>query len=522
MEHYVSIIVCLIVFTENQSLVFAQDSTVSIVDHGNYYEATLNFTHGVSHYEMGRLLMQKILIAVPNYEQLLDSYIAEIIGSQNYYTVLLGRMENIKTQIPQDYKDEIDGMASQLSGGNVDSMGDGKLSIDEFYGIQLVADVFRPTQCSGISVYGSRSATGNTMTARLLDWYDGSNHQLSQIQSVTIIKNGSKSICSIGYLSIMGILTGFNNEGIFAGVLDSPSGIAYSSSGKRSYIFDLRYALENDTALVDVAGYLADTSRHYAYNHLILLSDKHTTKVLENNFSGTGTNVRRALRSDTSSLNPGITWGFTNAVATVNSFLLLGNHDNHTGTPSNTQRWSSIKTQLQLCGDTVTLNELKQIASFDNGDTPQPQSTGDIYNSNTSQIVLFQPDIFYLEVAFKPKSGVLPIVPIFQEIPVSLGSNPTFVVKSNLSLPTSFMLAQNYPNPFNPSTIISFTLPSRSFVTLKIFDLLGREVATIVSEELSVGSHSQQWNAANMSSGIYFYRLQAGESIETKKLILLK
>ena len=186
--HFISIIVCLIVFTESHSFVYAQDSTVSIVNHGNYYEATLNFTHGVSHYEMGRLLMQKILIAVPNYEQLLDSYIAEIIGSQNYYTVLLGRMENIKTQIPQDYKDEIDGMASQLSGGNVDSLGDGKLSINEFYGIQLVADVFRPTQCSAISVYGSRSATGNTMTARLLDWYDGSNHQLSQIQSVTIIK----------------------------------------------------------------------------------------------------------------------------------------------------------------------------------------------------------------------------------------------------------------------------------------------------------------------------------------------
>jgi len=495
---------------------------VSIVNHGNYYEATLNFTTGVSHYEMGQLLMQKILIAVPNFEQLLDSYMAEVIGSQNYYTVLLGRIADIRTQIPQEYRDEIDGMASQLSGGSVDSIGDGKLSIDEFYGIQLVADVFRSTQCSGISVYGSRSATGNTITARLLDWYDGSNHQLSQIQSVTIIKNGSKSICSIGYLSIMGILTGFNNEGIFAGVLDSPSGTAYSSSSKRSYIFDLRYALENDTALMDVAGHLADTSRHYAYNHLILLSDKHTSKVLENNFSGTGTNIRRALRSDTSSLNPGITWGFTNAVATVNSFLLSGNHDNHTGALSNTQRWSSIKTQLQLCGDTVSLNELKQIASFDNGGTPQPQSTGDIYNSNTSQIVLFQPDIFYLEVAFKPKSGVLPIVPIFQEIPVSFDSNPTFVAKSNLNLPTSFMLAQNYPNPFNPSTTISFNLPSKGFVSLKVFDMLGREVSTIISEEIPAGSYSRQWNASIMSSGIYFYRLQAGSFAETKKLVLLK
>ena len=86
----------------------------------------------------------------------------------------------------------------------------------------------------------------------------------------------------------------------------------------------------------------------------------------------------------------------------------------------------------------------------------------------------------------------------------------------------TFNLSQNYPNPFNPSTSISFILPSRSFVSLKVFDLIGREVAIIVSEEMSAGSYSRQWNAANMSSGIYFYRLQAGSFTETKKLILLK
>jgi hypothetical protein len=88
--------------------------------------------------------------------------------------------------------------------------------------------------------------------------------------------------------------------------------------------------------------------------------------------------------------------------------------------------------------------------------------------------------------------------------------------------PTAFSLAQNFPNPFNPSTTISFDLPSQSFVSLKIFDLIGREVATIVSEELSAGSHSRQWNATGMPSGVYFYRLQAGSFTGTKKLLLLK
>jgi len=88
--------------------------------------------------------------------------------------------------------------------------------------------------------------------------------------------------------------------------------------------------------------------------------------------------------------------------------------------------------------------------------------------------------------------------------------------------PLAFSLYQNYPNPFNPSTNISFTLPVKSFVSLKIFDLSGREIATIVSEELSAGNYTRQWDAANMPSGVYFYRLKAGSFTETKKLILVR
>lgn len=87
---------------------------------------------------------------------------------------------------------------------------------------------------------------------------------------------------------------------------------------------------------------------------------------------------------------------------------------------------------------------------------------------------------------------------------------------------SKFSLCHNYPNPFNPATTISFTLPSRSFVSLKVFDGLGREVATIVSGEMSAGSYSKQWDASGLPSGVYFYRLQAGSFTETKKLILLR
>jgi len=104
----------------------------------------------------------------------------------------------------------------------------------------------------------------------------------------------------------------------------------------------------------------------------------------------------------------------------------------------------------------------------------------------------------------------------------SLGEMITSVKNNGTNVPAQFTLSQNYPNPFNPSTTISFNLPSQSIVSLKIFDLLGREVATIVSEKMSAGSYTRQWNAAEMPSGVYFYRLQAGSFTETKKLVLLK
>ncbi|HTR81748.1 MAG TPA: T9SS type A sorting domain-containing protein [Bacteroidota bacterium] len=94
--------------------------------------------------------------------------------------------------------------------------------------------------------------------------------------------------------------------------------------------------------------------------------------------------------------------------------------------------------------------------------------------------------------------------------------------KSYAAAPLGFYLSQNFPNPFNPSTTISFGLPSRSFVSLKVFDLLGKEVATLVSDQLPAGNYTHQWNAAGMSSGMYFYRLQAGSYIKTQRLLLLK
>ena len=93
---------------------------------------------------------------------------------------------------------------------------------------------------------------------------------------------------------------------------------------------------------------------------------------------------------------------------------------------------------------------------------------------------------------------------------------------SDSEIVDNFELQQNYPNPFNPSTNIQFALPQSSFVTLEVFNALGERLDVLVSQELSSGTYNYDWNASNLTSGVYFYRLQAADFVETKKMMLLK
>ncbi len=99
--------------------------------------------------------------------------------------------------------------------------------------------------------------------------------------------------------------------------------------------------------------------------------------------------------------------------------------------------------------------------------------------------------------------------------------HPT-AIKNIPNVPEKFQLMQNYPNPFNPSTTIEYQISSNSLVTLKIYNVLGQEVATLVDKMESPGNYSVRFNADKLASGTYFYRLQTGEFAQTKKMLLIK
>jgi len=96
------------------------------------------------------------------------------------------------------------------------------------------------------------------------------------------------------------------------------------------------------------------------------------------------------------------------------------------------------------------------------------------------------------------------------------------VKSEEMVIPNEFVMNQNYPNPFNPTTRITYQIPELSFVTLKVFDVLGNEIKTLVNEEKPVGYYEIKFDASSLASGIYIYQLHAGSFIETKKMILLR
>ena len=108
------------------------------------------------------------------------------------------------------------------------------------------------------------------------------------------------------------------------------------------------------------------------------------------------------------------------------------------------------------------------------------------------------------------------------EIEVDRGAHITRIESNEIQVPKVYALKQNYPNPFNPTTMIEFDLPKQSDVKLFVYDIMGRTVAELASGNLNAGYHKINFNAANLASGVYFYKLQAGDFVNVKKLMLLK
>jgi photosystem II stability/assembly factor-like uncharacterized protein len=134
----------------------------------------------------------------------------------------------------------------------------------------------------------------------------------------------------------------------------------------------------------------------------------------------------------------------------------------------------------------------------------------------TQTAAVFQ-DIDFVDAAGCPKGWAVGNAGAIARMATTTG-----IANYNNEIPSSFNLKQNYPNPFNPTTNINFSIPKSGFVTLKVYDMVGQEVATLVNEVKSAGNYIVGFNASNLPSGAYFYRLESGNIVDTKKMLLIK
>ncbi len=165
------------------------------------------------------------------------------------------------------------------------------------------------------------------------------------------------------------------------------------------------------------------------------------------------------------------------------------------------------------------------------GDTqPPPVDSVAVYNPNTSSWtrIFSQPDVMILHTASVVGDTIYVFGGSTTSVPNLTATSSVYsfdvvvsVEDENNNIPENIMLYQNYPNPFNPSTKIRYSVPQLTQVMLKVYDVLGNEIETLVNQEKQSGTYEITWYAENLPSGVYFYRLQAGNFVETKKMILL-
>ena len=380
-----------------------------------YYLVSLDLT-STSHRELGRRYAEMIEIYMPDYEEISDSFLKDMVDELAKAGITFDDLKNrafdLKQSLLQEYIDEIDGM-SEVFSYTTDLPGDGRLSQNELLLLQLVPDVMRPTMCSASAAFGSSSYTGNTIVGRNLDWYDFPETELSRLHAITVIKNGSKSITLIGSLGQLWVASAFSDDKIFGAILDSDTEEPYPpTAGKRSYVFDLRYALENSNTLQGVVDYFKD--RDYAYNHLIFLADENTAGVLEENIGS----PERGLRLCNSPLRTGVTWGIPDAIATANSFVLPGNFNNHSF-PSNVKRWESFRNlyTTQLRTGKIDVDKMKMIMGY-YGTDGTAATSGALYRSDSSptiQSIILRMDTYEMWVAFSPV-GTKPLSPTYIQV----------------------------------------------------------------------------------------------------------
>lgn len=382
----------------------------------SYYDVTLDYEKGTPA-QVGAAYGKTIPLVIPDYSSMCEGYLYENIKAvfqhlNGDYSGIKKRTDAFYNSISEDYRQELDGFAEALCGDSEGFMEDGIISRDEALLMQFIPDVLRNTACSALSANGNATATGERITARLLEWQLGSDNQICRAHTLVHMKNGEKSFTSLTYMGFMTILTAVNDNGVLLGELDvgSSSMLKYTCENKTSYTYGMRYALENFTTAREAAEYLTANAYSYPYCVNVLATDKNEALVAElftvredqkpepsddpdeEEIVITGAPV---IRDSSTELHRQYSWNDSNYICAVNCFVTTQNLIDIDQTENNLIRWQRY--HELFCGKKdITLDRFKELMTCENinNDLNRIRSGGLVhmfiadYSTETMQAVL--------------------------------------------------------------------------------------------------------------------------------------
>ena len=391
-------------------VVSSDDGLCTIKVMPSYYDITLDYENG-DRTGAGRSYGTLLREEMPEFALTMEPYLYENIKVAyhgNYSVDAISMREEILLEsMRPEYRDEVCAFAEGLSGGAHGLAEDGVFSYEEAVLMQMIPDALRPTCCSALSLWGSKTATGDKITLRNLEWNLGSANQMGRINTVTHMRNGDRSITAISVLGLLDIISGINDDGVFAAILDvgSVQGEAYVFEGKKCYTMELKYALEQYSSARDIGEFMVGESGDFTWCHNLIICDENETFCAEDCVSqvaekGLGKSV---LRDCSTPLLEGLSWDSKDSFCVVNSFASKGNQDGFTGKPHNAIRFAKYNEWVKA-KEKFTVKDVKDLITQE---TVDQYCVENCHGDGSAQLIIVDYHTGTVQAAFSGPEGVV-------------------------------------------------------------------------------------------------------------------
>ena len=418
---------------EAKAVFESDDGLCRIEKKPSYFEIYLDYTGG-DFYATGAAYGETIKKTGIEYGELLEPYLYENIkmafpNLNGDYSPIRDRIKTLTASLPEQYRQEMDGFATAISGGEKGFIENGKISYEEAMLANMVPDCLRGTNCNALSVWGEKTETGERIVSRTLEWSLGSENQMCLAQAVTHFKmpEGKQSYTTFSVMGMLDVLTGINESGVFAGILDVGSIDNYVYEGKKCYTYELRYALENMSDARSIGEYMVAESGNFTYSHNVIITDEKDCFVAED-YADPGEEARLAseqdsekskehdgdepeerrghsvLRDKDTPLMDGVTWDNPDSLCVINSFMTEGNEDSFTSSGSNYVRFTKFNAWVGE-KEKLSLSDVKDLVTREKQDRASRYQK--LHSENVFHTIIYDYATGELDITFTGTEGVV-------------------------------------------------------------------------------------------------------------------